>query len=98
LAGIEPGGQGTVEGDRTLLVRHDIHKAGIVVVVAQGGIRVEIPDYGRIGDRLDQAAPPPLRRQPRLSFARIILHVGAGHYKRNRQPTICALANFAHAL
>ena len=48
-------------GDRITYVGLDVHKEGIVVAVAEGGIRSEVREYGRIAntaaalDRLTQA-------------------------------------------
>ena len=37
-------------GDRITYVGLDVHKAGIVVAVAEGGLRGEVREYGRIGN------------------------------------------------
>ena len=37
-------------GDRITYVGLDVHKEGIVVAVAQGGIRGEVRAYGRISN------------------------------------------------
>jgi transposase len=37
-------------GDRITYVRLDVHKDGIVVAVAEGGLRGEVRDYGRIAN------------------------------------------------
>jgi len=37
-------------GDRITYVGLDVHKEGIVVAVAEGGIRGEVRDYGRIAN------------------------------------------------
>jgi hypothetical protein len=39
-----------VVGDRITYVGLDVHKEGIVVAVAEGGIRGEVRAYGRIGN------------------------------------------------
>jgi transposase len=39
-----------VVGDRITYVGLDVHKAGIVVAVAEGGLRGEVREYGRIGN------------------------------------------------
>src|ERR1700751_1391659 len=39
-----------VMGDRITYVGLDVHKDGVVVVVAEGGIRGEIREYGRIAN------------------------------------------------
>ena len=41
-----------VLGDRTTYVGLDIHKDGIVVEAAEGGLRGEVRDYGRIANTL----------------------------------------------
>jgi transposase len=37
-------------GDRIRYVGLDVHKDGIVVAVAEGGLRSEVRDYGRIAN------------------------------------------------
>jgi hypothetical protein len=37
-------------GDRITYVRLDVHKDGIVMAVAEGGLRGEVPEYGRIAN------------------------------------------------
>ena len=37
-------------GDRITYVGLDVHKAGTVVAVAEGGLRGEVREYGRIGN------------------------------------------------
>ena len=37
-------------GDRITYVGLDVHKEGIVVAVAEGGIRGEVREYGRIAN------------------------------------------------
>ena len=44
-------------GDRIIYVGLDVHKAGIVVAVAEGGLRDEMREYGRIAN-----TPAALRR------------------------------------
>ena len=44
-------------GDRITYVGLDVHKDGIVVAVAEGGLRGEVRDYGRIAN-----TPAALRR------------------------------------
>src|SRR6202162_5930277 len=39
-----------VVGDRITYVGLDVHKAGIVVAVAEGGVRGEVREYGRIAN------------------------------------------------
>src|ERR1700731_438802 len=39
-----------VVGDRITYVGLDVHKAGIVVAVAEGGLRGEVREYGRIAN------------------------------------------------
>ena len=39
-----------VLGDRITYVGLDVHKDGIVVAVAEGGIRGEVREYGRIAN------------------------------------------------
>jgi hypothetical protein len=39
-----------VVGDRITYVGLDVHKEGIVVAVAEGGIRGEVREYGRIAN------------------------------------------------
>src|SRR6201998_4756926 len=46
-----------VLGDRTTYVGLDVHKDGIVVAAAEGGVRGEVRDYGRIAN-----TPAALRR------------------------------------
>src|ERR1700751_1332106 len=46
-----------VLGDRITYVGLDVHKDGIVVAVAEGGLRGEVRDYGRIAN-----TPAALRR------------------------------------
>jgi hypothetical protein len=38
-------------GDRITYVGLDVHKDGIVVAVAEGGLRGEVREYGRIANR-----------------------------------------------
>jgi hypothetical protein len=39
-----------VVGDRITYVGLDVHKDGIVVALAEGGLRGEVRDYGRIAN------------------------------------------------
>jgi hypothetical protein len=49
-----------VLGDRTTYVGLDVHKDGIAVAVAEGGLRGEVREYGRIAN-----TPPALQRLAR---------------------------------
>jgi transposase len=53
--------RGRVVGDRITYVGLDVHKDGIVVAVAEGGLRGEVRDYGRIANT--PAALPRLVRK-----------------------------------
>src|SRR5215813_6544795 len=46
-----------VVGDRITYVGLDVHKEGIVVAVAEGGLRGEVREYGRIADPTLVARP-----------------------------------------
>jgi hypothetical protein len=54
-------------GDRITYVGLDVHKEGIVVAVAEGGIRGEVRAYGRIGNTA--GALDRLMRKARIPFA-----------------------------
>jgi hypothetical protein len=51
--------RGRVLGDRTTYVALDVHRDGIVVALAEGGLRGEVRDYGRIAN-----TPAALHQQP----------------------------------
>ena len=58
-------------GDRITYVGLDVHKEGIVVAVAEGGIRGEVREYGRIANTpaaLDRLARKLGRDGVRLRF------------------------------
>ena len=55
-------------GDRITYVGLDVHKEGIVVAVAEGGVRGEVREYGRIAN-----TPTALRR-----LAGKLCHQGVG--------------------
>jgi hypothetical protein len=60
-----------VVGDRITYVGLDVHKAGIVVAAAEGGIRGEVREYGRIANTpaaLDRLAHKIGRGGVRLRF------------------------------
>ena len=57
-----------VLGDRITYVGLDVHKEGIVVAVAEGGVRGEVREYGRIAN-----TPTALRR-----LAGKLCHQGVG--------------------
>jgi hypothetical protein len=55
-----------VVGDRITYVGLDVHKAGIVVAVAEGGLRGEVREYGRIANT---AGALDVTRQARAAMA-----------------------------
>ena len=58
-------------GDRITYVGLDVHKEGIVVALAEGGLRGEVRDYGRIANTpaaLDRLARKLSREGVKLRF------------------------------
>ncbi len=63
--------------DRITYVGLDVHKEGIVVAVAEGGLRGEVREYGRIANTAGGLGSPDAQARRRGRRASVLLRGGA---------------------